>query len=133
MTPACATTITLTPCAAECNRNRANEGGRRYEGAAYAIFPSAIPPCDRVGHPRMDQSGGLNSRYYDKADPGARSWLALATCSGTCRPNFTTSVVTGALDALLANRRLVTLVFAVADVALIWLLIKVFRTTFQHD
>lgn len=36
----------------------------------------------------------------------------------------------GALDALLANRRLATLIFAVLDVALIVIAIKFFKSTF---
>lgn len=41
--------------------------------------------------------------------------------------------LTGVLDSLLTNRRLVTLVFAVLDVALILVLIKVFRSTVMPD
>ncbi|KXZ46214.1 hypothetical protein GPECTOR_46g283 [Gonium pectorale] len=39
----------------------------------------------------------------------------------------------GALDGLLANRRLATLLFAVLDVVLIWVAIKVFRGTVMHE
>ncbi len=38
-----------------------------------------------------------------------------------------------ALDGFLANRRLATLIFAVVDVALIWVLIKFFKVNFFHD
>ncbi|GLC42277.1 hypothetical protein PLESTB_000650800 [Pleodorina starrii] len=39
----------------------------------------------------------------------------------------------GALDGLLANRRLATLIFAVADVALIWVIIKVARSAVTQE
>ncbi|KAG2489005.1 hypothetical protein HYH03_012444 [Edaphochlamys debaryana] len=38
-----------------------------------------------------------------------------------------------ALDGLLANRRLATLIFAVIDVVLIVVAIKFFRSTFMHE
>ncbi|KAG2437615.1 hypothetical protein HYH02_011254 [Chlamydomonas schloesseri] len=41
--------------------------------------------------------------------------------------------VVGALDALLANRRLATLVFAVLDVALIVVAVKIFRAAVSHE
>ncbi|KAG2429254.1 hypothetical protein HXX76_011023 [Chlamydomonas incerta] len=41
--------------------------------------------------------------------------------------------IVGALDALLANRRLATLLFAVLDVALIVVAVKLFRTAVVHD
>ncbi|PNW81564.1 hypothetical protein CHLRE_06g251850v5 [Chlamydomonas reinhardtii] len=39
----------------------------------------------------------------------------------------------GALDALLANRRLATLLFAVLDVALIVVAVKLFRSAVSQD
>ncbi|GFR40169.1 hypothetical protein Agub_g726, partial [Astrephomene gubernaculifera] len=37
------------------------------------------------------------------------------------------------LDAFLAHRRLATLVFAAVDVALVWVLVKVFRVATTHE
>ncbi|GIL83103.1 hypothetical protein Vretimale_11408 [Volvox reticuliferus] len=42
-------------------------------------------------------------------------------------------VLIGVLDAVLANRRAATLILAVLDVALIWVLVKVFRTATTHE
>ncbi|PNH07483.1 hypothetical protein TSOC_006066 [Tetrabaena socialis] len=43
------------------------------------------------------------------------------------------STFIGALDGLLANRRMATFLFALFDIALIWVLIKGFRSTVLHE
>ena len=51
-------------------------------------------------------------------------------------PNLTPSPAgqfIGALDGLLVNRRLATLIFALVDVLLIWVAIKVFRSAVLHE